>query len=357
MFLNVFPASRSHSPLPPFLPSKTAASFAALIVGAALCFGEEVRASDQMADVADVNVPTVRVGTLKFGTVNWGIDVIKHHRLAEREGLKMEVVPLASKNAAAVALQGGAADIIVTDWFWVSRQRSDGRDYTFVPYSIIAGGLMVRPDSGIDSIADLENRKIGVAGGQVDKSWLLLRAYSLKNLDVDLAALAEPVYGAPPLLNRLIEDGDLPAVLTFWHYQARLKAKGMKQAIAISDVLESLGVAPGVPIIGWVFSEKWAEKNLAAINGFLRASAAASKILVESDGEWERLRKLIKPGDDATLIALRDTYREGIPKDFGTRELDSATKLYRLLAGIGGAELVGKSRELAPGTFWAGATD
>ncbi len=299
----------------------------------------------------------VRIGALQFGTVNWELDVIKHLGLAEKEGVDMEVVPLASKNAAAVALQGGAADIIVTDWFWVSRQRAEGREYSFAPYSVIAGGLMVRPDSHISTLEDLRGKSIGVAGGPVDKSWLLLRAYGKETMNDDLLDFVEPVYGAPPLLNRLVEKGEFPAVLTFWHYQARLKAKGLKKVIDISDVLEQLGIAPDVPIVGWVFSEKWAQENEDALQGFLRASAAAKKILADSDEEWLRLESLIKPGDDATLMALRDGYREGIPRHFGMAEVTASKNLYNILSEIGGSKLVGDSKELSPGTFWTGAIE
>ena len=114
---------------------------------------------------ADSYMPTVRVGVLKFGTVSWELDVIKTHGLDHKNGFDLYIVPLASKNATAVALQGGAVDMIVTDWFWVSRQRDKGYDYTFAPYSVAAGGLLARPDSGIASLDDLQDRKIGIAGG------------------------------------------------------------------------------------------------------------------------------------------------------------------------------------------------
>ncbi len=301
----------------------------------------------------------IRIGALQFGTVNWELDVIKHLGLAEKEGVDMEVVPLASKNAAAVALQGGAADVIVTDWFWVSRQRAEGRDYSFAPYAVIAGGLMVHADSEIKTIEDLRGKSIGIAGGPVDKSWLLLRAYSKEIMNDDLLSLVEPVYGAPPLLNRLVEKGDFPAVLTFWHYQARLKAKGLKAIIDIGEVLAQLGIKPGIPIVGWVFNEEWARENEATLKGFLRASAAAKKILAESDKEWLRLESegLIKPEDNATLVALRDGYREGIPQHFGTEEVTAAKNLYHILSKIGGTKLVGSSKELSPGTFWSGAIE
>src|SRR5690606_9323803 len=129
----------------------------------------------------------------------------------------LQVLPLGSKNAVSVALQGGAVDLIVSDWIWVSRQRAAGRPYTFVPYSVATGAVVVRPDAGIEELADLQGRRLGVAGGPVDKSWLLLQAYAHRTLGKDFAASLEPTFAAPPLLNQLLLRRELPAVLNYWH--------------------------------------------------------------------------------------------------------------------------------------------
>ena len=120
--------------------------------------------------------PALNVGVLKFGTVNWELDVIREHKLDEKYGFKLEVTPLGGKNASSVALQGKAVDMIVSDWIWVSRQRDEKHGFTFFPYSNAVGSLMVPADKGINTLADMEGKKLGVAGGPVDKTWLLLRA-------------------------------------------------------------------------------------------------------------------------------------------------------------------------------------
>ena len=294
----------------------------------------------------------VRVGVLQFGTVNWELDVIREHGLARERGVRIEVVPLSAKSALNVALQGGAADIIVSDWIWVSRQRSEGRPYTFAPYSLAVGALMVRPDEGIRTIDGLRDRRLGVAGGPVDKSWLLMRAYAKKSTGTDLAELVEPNFAAPPLLNELMLRGELPAVINFWHYGARLSAAGMDTLIEVRDVLPALGVEVPIPMLGWVFDQAWAAENRDAVQGFLAASYAAKQLLSESDAEWERLRPLTKAADERELAALREGYRQGIPQRFGAAEREAATSVFAILAAEGGSKLVGDQTTLSPGTFW-----
>ncbi len=296
----------------------------------------------------------IRVGVLAYGTVNWELDTLKHHGLDKKYGVELLVSKMAGKGASAIALQGDAVDAIVTDWIWVSRQRSSGADYSFVPHSVSVGGLMVRPDAGIESMSDLANRKLGIAGGPVDKSWLMLQAYAKKTIGVNLKEKVEPTFAAPPLLNKVMLKGEIPAALNFWHYTARLKAAGMTELVSVEDMLPVLGVERKPPLIGWVFSEKWAADNNDTVTGFLKALRAAKDILATSDAEWQRLRPLTKAANDDILVALRDAYRAGIPASFNDQDIAAAEQLFKTLAKYGGRALVGDSNALAPGTFWAG---
>lgn len=299
----------------------------------------------------------IRVGVLKFGTVNWVLDVIKTHQLDKKHGVDLQVVPLGSKNATHVSIQGGAADMIVSDWIWVTRQRAENRDYTFVPYSDAVGTLMVSPESGIHSLADLEGKKIGVAGGPVDKTWLLLRAYTQKKLGKDLSDWVRPNFAAPPLLNKLAIRGDLDGAVNFWHFSARLQAEGFKPLLSIPEVLTELGINRPIPVIGWVFSEQWAEKHSDVTHGFLKAVREAQNMLANSDDEWLRIRPKMKADNDVIFETLKAAFREGIPKCFGQDEKQAAQATFAILAELGGATLVGKSTRLSAGTFWNGYRD
>lgn len=294
----------------------------------------------------------IRVGVLKFGTVNWELSTIQRHGLDERHGFTLDILELASNQATTVALQAGEVDMIVSDWLWVSRQRSEGRPYTFVPFSSAVGSLMVPADSPIRSLADLKGKKIAIAGGPLDKGWLLLRGLTERRHGFDPATASEPVFGAPPLLAQKAEQGEVDAVLNYWHYSARLEAKGFRRIIGANDAAVALGAEGPISAIGYVFDENWAARNLATVRGFVAASRDAKELLRTSDAEWEALREMTGAEDDATLAVLRERFREGIPdRPLSEEEADTA-RVYELLAELGGDKLVGPSKTMAPGTFW-----
>lgn len=300
------------------------------------------------------DLPVVKLGVLQFGTVNWELDVIKQHGLDKKYGIDLQITALGGKNATHTALQGKSVDVIVSDWIWVSRQRSQGRDFTLSPYSTAAGSVMVNPASGISDLAGLKGRKLGVAGGPLDKTWLLLRAYHQKLYGSDLTETLDPSFAAPPLLNKLALRGDLDGVINFWHYSARLKAAGFKAVLDMPQILTTLGIQRQIPLIGWVFSESWGNQHRDSISGLLQASQEAKKILLQSDQEWERLRPLMKAENDKIFAALREEFRSTIASCFGELEHAAAEKTFRVLADVGGEALTGKSNSLQAGTFWPG---
>ena len=182
----------------------------------------------------------------------------------------------------------------------------------------------------------------------------MLRAFAKKSIGIDLKEIVEPVFAAPPLLNKFMLKGEIPAVLNFWHYGARLKAAGMKEIVRVIDLLPGLGVKRRPPLIGWVFSEVWAKSDPKKIQSFLRSLRAAKTILEKSDAEWERIKPVTKAKNDSTFVARRKAYRLGIPQSFGDEDVAAAETLFKVLAKYGGKDLVGNSTTLTPGTFWSG---
>jgi NitT/TauT family transport system substrate-binding protein len=287
----------------------------------------------------------------KTGTFSWELAVIRAHGLDKQANLAIEVSELASPEAGKIALRSGSADIIVSDWLWVSRERSLGAKLAFYPYSSALGAVMVPASSPIRSLADIKGRKLAVAGGPIDKSWLLLQAQA-KQDGLDLKSDATIVYGAPPLLAAKMLDGEMDATINFWNFCAALEAKGFRRLVGIEDILPKLGAKGRIAMVGYVFDDEWSNTHRDLLARFIAMTRSAKEILATSDAEWETIAPLTGAADAATLHAYRDRYREGIPHRTIDDEEADARVLYRVLAGIGGRELVGPSPELESGTYY-----
>jgi len=305
------------------------------------------------AEVAH-DVPQLRVGVLEFGSVGWEIDTVQRLGLASKHGIRLEVVPLASENAMKVALLSGSVDLVVSDWFWVATLRSRGQNYQFVPFSKTVGAIVANPKAGIKSLADLKGKRFGVAGGPVDKSWLIVRAYARKEYGIDLQSAVKPQFAAAPLINHLVLDGELPAAINFWQYSSRLVAQGMQPVITVEQMLKGLGVKTDPPLLGWVFSQRWAETHGDALRAFIAATYDAKQELARSDAAWQPLRSKVKPENDAVFAAIRQGYRDGIVNHFSAPDIQAAGQLFHLVAEESHGELTDGKSELPAGVFWDG---
>lgn len=298
---------------------------------------------------------TIRIAAQKTGTLAWELGVIRAHGLDRQAGLNIETTEFASTESGQIALKGDSVDVILSDWLWVARERTLGDDLVFYPYSSTLGAVMVPKNSPIRNIADLKGRKLGVAGGPLDKSWLLLQALARRS-GFDLKNQVDISYGAPPLISAMALQGKTDATLTFWNFCAVLEGKGMRRAIAMADVMRRLGASGPVSMIGYVFHDGWAEHNRALLGRFFAVTHEAKTILANSPSEWQRLAPRIGVSEAAALDIYRQRYIEGIPRRPLADEIADARALYRVLAQVGGPDLVGPAGELAPGTFYDAGT-
>lgn len=295
----------------------------------------------------------VRLTSVRYGTLSWLIETIRTESLDKKYGLDLKVIEVANNSAAPIALLSGEADVVVSDWTWAMRQRSKGRDFKFASYSSALGSLMVPKDSPARSLGDLVGKKIGVAGSGIDKSWVLLRAYSRKLLgkDKDIAKVAQTVFGAAPLITEEFRSGRLDACLNFWTYAARLSSGGARQIVSMADILKELEISPTPPLVGFIWSEKAVREKAVPIEKLLGAATEANAILAKSDEAWDKLRPLVKAASEGEFSAIKAYFRSGITQPWGPAETASAEKLTKLLIELGDAELVGDGTRFDPNLF------
>lgn len=284
--------------------------------------------------------PALRLGIQASGTLEWELA-----KLIQNINSLYTIEPhiLATAEAGKIALQSGAVDMIVSDWLWVSAMRTKGVKLSFYPYSSTSGALMVAENSPIHSLADLKGKRIGIAGGELDKNWLLLQAVA-KVQKFDLSD-AEKVFGTPPLINEQIKQHRVDAVLNYWHFAAKLQALGYRQLIDGKDLIKQLGINQAVPTLGYVFKEEWAIEHQKELTDFFKASQLAKAQLCHDDLAWTAKLTPTHETDPALLSVLRQHYCDGLIQHFGISEQEAAEHIYNVLKQ--------SADTLAPGTFWA----
>jgi NitT/TauT family transport system substrate-binding protein len=291
----------------------------------------------------------IRIGVQAFGTVDWELAALQDN---PQDSFQLQIQHLANAEAGKIALQSGAVDMIVSDWIWVSRLRATGSDFAFYPYSNTSGALIVENNSPIRSVKDLKGKRLGIAGGELDKNWLLLQALAQQE-QLDLNASVEKVYGAPPLINEQLTQNRVDAALTYWHFAARLEAKNYRQVIDGKGILKGLGIQEDVPSLGYVFKDSWANNNKHIVNQFFKASKQAKNQLCTSDTAWKKIIPLTQTDDLTIQTKLRQRYCEGGIEHWGKPEQLAAGRIYTMLRAVSNNQLTGQSENLQPGTFWS----
>jgi NitT/TauT family transport system substrate-binding protein len=295
-------------------------------------------------------LPVIRAAVLQIGTVTWELATITENGLDEKHGFRLEIMPFADNGATRIAVAGGRADMAVADWIWAARQRAAGKDYVFVPYSKAVGGVVVPQESPARTVADLAGGKIGIAGGPLDKSWLILRAYAEREYALDLETETEQVYGAPPLIFKSALGAEYAGAVNYWHYLAKMKAAGMRELISVEQAGRALGLDPDTPLLGYYFHADFLASHPGLAQAFYDATRAAKELLSSSDAAWEAIRPRMDARTELEFETLRADWIAGIPAR-GPVDAEAADRMLQLMADLGGRDLVGEARAVPDGLF------
>lgn len=297
-------------------------------------------------------LPTLRIGVLAFGTVNWEMSLIKGEGLDKKHGFLLEVTPYASKKGVAVAYQAGNVDMIINDWIWANRQNVRNARTYFYPFSKATGGLYTH-DAAIRTLRDLQGKKLGVAGGALDKTWLLFRAYARQHYGIDLMDYCDVVFAAPPILNLKLQQRELDAVLNFWHYNARLQAMGYHSVMTLTELLQQMKLqGDDVPFIGWVFDGDFGDAHPSLVNAFFQASYEAKQKLKSDPEAWKGIRQKMRAPGEAVYASLKGGYIAGIPTRLDDAGIARIQKLYGVLLKEAGPSLLGRTTTIDAALFW-----
>ncbi|MBM4208673.1 MAG: ABC transporter substrate-binding protein [Gammaproteobacteria bacterium] len=304
--------------------------------------------ADNSINSAESNAPTIKIGVQATGTLAWELAKLQSEK---HTAFRIEQRILANAEAGKIALQSGAVDMIVSDWIWAAKMRDEGSDFSFYPYSSTSGVLMAPAKSEIKSINDLKGKRLGIAGGELDKNWLLLKALAQQE-KIDLTGI-ETVFGAPPLINEQLLQGRVDVALNYWHYGAKLEAQGYRAIINGREIIEKLGIKQAVPSLGYVFKQSWAQQHKAAVNAFFTAANNAKQALCSNEKDWQHIVPLLQVDDTKTQNSFRQRYCKGEIKQWGNAERNALDSVYATLKTISNNKLTGQAEHLPSELFWS----
>lgn len=299
------------------------------------------------ANAAETALQQLRIGTIAGGTVSWELETILKNDLDRKHGFDLEVTEYAGNSATQIALQGGAADVIVTDWIWAARAFDGGLDISLLPFSTAVGAVMVPADSDIHDLEGLEGKKLAIAGGPLDKSWLILKALAASN-NFDLEEKTTQVFGAPPLVMQALESGEVDGAINYWHFNAKADAAGMRELVSVADGLSALGLDASAPLLVYAVRRDAVENGMA--DALRAASSEAKALLQDSDDAWEAIRPIMNAANDEEFAAMRSGWLQGVPQA-DTVDVDEASRFFEVLAKSGGPDLTGGLTAVPAGLF------
>lgn len=278
-------------------------------------------------------LPVLSLSVLQFGTAHWELDHLQRQQLDLAHGFTLEVRQVANLAASHLAVSSGDVNGAVADLLWVQSRYDSGAPFLYLPFSSAIGDIVVPENSPIQALPDLLGKRIGVAGGPDAKGWILLQKVAQQQ-GIELAGNVDVQYAAPPLLSQALRRGQVDALITYWHFAARLKGEGgVRTAFSMDDLLSALELNPDLPVLGYVFPESWADRNPTLLSRFDRALRQAKAELAANPAHWAALRPLMRAEDDGVFQALREGFVAGIPEPLDPSRISDLQRLLRLSAG------------------------
>ncbi|MDF9744615.1 ABC transporter substrate-binding protein [Natrinema salsiterrestre] len=248
-------------------------------------------------------------------------------------------------------LQEGDADLIDIDYISTARERAAGAPIVAVhPYGQTVGGLVAPTDSPIEGLADLSGHRVGVVR-RLDKNWILVRAACREFHGFDPDETATPVEaGSKVELTRLLEDGEVDAILQFWQIVPEIVETGpYREVLPMSRLVDRLADAGidtdadrPIPVSTFLTSEAYLDAHPDAIRGFQGAFRDAVERLQRDDELWDEIgERLMYESDPAVVRAVRDRWREMVVPDWDETTVAGMERLFDHLRSIAGADTLG----------------
>ena len=244
----------------------TIAALSAAALGLAACGSPGEAAAEEAVQIG--YFPLVHTAT----AVN-----AEENGLFAAEGLEVELVQTQGGAAAIPALISGNVDLTYANYTSALLAVQQGLPVRFISGNDVGAadhGIYVAKDSGITRVEDLAGKTFAVNNLQNIGTVAIYSLLEDAGLDTAAVDLIEMPY---PDMQAALERGAVDAIWQVEPFQASAAAAGF---VKISNLFT--GPVEGMPVAGWITTEKFLQENPEAVEGFRKAIAASAEELQDN---------------------------------------------------------------------------
>jgi NitT/TauT family transport system substrate-binding protein len=314
---------------------------AGLLAGFGLLAGHTVQAADAIPARYMGDGGIVRLPTNANATQMWHLTAMQKYKLDKKYGFTLEIVPAATSQATAMAIQSGAADIGNFGWIDIQRLRNQGVDLFGVgPFLMWGADHVVVPiNSTAKNIGDLKGKKIGVFS-RTNIDWILDASLAKNKYHMDVDKDLTIHEGAVGLLRGLIESGQLDATHIYNNLTPAMVAGGKVRILyQMREIIDELGL-PETPQLMYSTTAQYAAAHPQNVRAFLAAYREGVEILKTKDDVWEEYGKSLEMTPES-IVLLRDEMRADLWQTFRPTTEADIKKVSEFLLKEAGPDALG----------------
>ncbi len=284
----------------------------------------------------------VRLPTSEDATQVWHLAAIKKYHIDKKYGFTLKLVPAATPQMTATAIQSGSGDIAIFQFLDIARLRKTGLDIVGVGPFLEWGAdhFIVPADSKVRDLCDFKGKKIGIYS-RTSLDWILDVATFHNVCHLDVAKDIVVQEGAVGLLRGLIETGRLDGAHMYNNLTPAIVATGKARILyQMKEPIKKLGL-PRIPFLFYSVTKAYRTAHPQNVRAFLAAYREAVDELRAKDDVWQEHGKELKMTPKA-IDLLRDEMREDLWTRFQpTTEADMKTVFNFVLKEAGPKALGG----------------
>jgi NitT/TauT family transport system substrate-binding protein len=286
----------------------------------------------------------VRLPTNQNATQVWHLAAMEKYHLDTKYGFHLQIVPSATTQMTANAIESGSADIGIFGWIDVVRLRNAGvkiiGSAPFLRWG--ADHIILAANVHAKTLADLKGKRIGTfSRSNID--WVLDEAVAKTVYHLDMEKDFTVQEGAVGLLRGLVESGQLDATHMYNNLTPAIVVTGKAHILyQMREEIQQLGL-PLVPQLFYATTEAYLGAHPQNVRAFAAAYAEAVGILDRQEDIWQEKGRALEMTAES-IVLLRDEMREDLLTKFKPTDEAGIRKVFEFLLAQAGPQVLGFSK-------------